>query len=75
MDEDQADRIEWQLDQIRKALFALVAIVGAAAGDRRCGRDAERRSLVVYEPLAAARAEPPRQPPRHGTPHRRLSGL
>ena len=27
MDDDQAERIEWQLDQIRKALFALVAIV------------------------------------------------
>jgi len=75
MDEDQADRIEWQLDQIRKALFALVAIVGAAAGDRRCGRDAERRSLGVTDPLAEARAEQPRQPRRHGAPHRRLRGL
>lgn len=25
--EDRVDRVEWQLDQIRKALFALVAIV------------------------------------------------
>jgi len=27
MDDDQAERIEWQLDQIRKAIFVLVAIV------------------------------------------------